>query len=181
MSNLKEGWTQRIRTNWTQPVMAPLSSTVSVTIKSQPVNLLQTLQCRHVIWLDDYCFLLNLNRSDAPQQALTRLLLECRYKVKKRQHQMQQGLRTGRNLLCVRGGQTLVHFQFQGNVKVIQKDTKRSISNVDCYLGTNNLLAWKSKSSSWYCSGDILNFKMAINRVYKFKQTFKKKCFKIPQ
>lgn len=64
--------------------------------------------------------------------------------------------------------------EVQGNMKVIQKDTERSILNADCYLGINYLLAWKSKSSS-YCSGDILNFKMAINRVYKFKQTFKKK------
>lgn len=43
MSNLKEVWTQRICTDWTQPKVRLLSTTVSVTIKS-----LQALQCRHV-------------------------------------------------------------------------------------------------------------------------------------
>lgn len=66
MSNLKEGWTQPICTDRTQPAMAPLSSTVSQTIESQPVNLLQTWKYRHLIIIASFSTWTKLARHSKP-------------------------------------------------------------------------------------------------------------------
>lgn len=157
MSNLKEVSTQRLCTDWTQPMMWLQSTTVSVTIKSQPVNHCRPFTvpaCQVWFAIYYYCFLFNLNRSDSPQQAICWLLLDCSKSEEETKTELCAPSTS--ELWCniirepwgicwmskVDKHGCICSFhntEFLGNIKIKHKHLKSSILNVDCYSETKDI------------------------------------------
>lgn len=161
MSNLKEVSTQRLSTDWTQPMVWLLSTTVSVTLKSQPVN-----HCRPFtvpacqVWFC-HSLLLLLLLPFRPEQkwfaTASHLLIVTGVQQKKKKKQTLNVVlhrhpncdatsleNREESAECPRWTNTgafavFIIQSFPGNIKIKHKHVKSSILNVDCYLETKDI------------------------------------------